>query len=311
VKYWLIILPAAAFAQQTAQTYITDVNGRRNAVSEHAAALSGKDTIRTERSRSVNGQKVPLEQVEERVLRDDASGRQIERIVRKFDHDGRLSQTEKTTIHEQKRADGSLSRSETTLRSTVNGRFEPTERRVTETRKEGNSTNSETVIERPASSGAFQAVEKRSVVETQSGDVKQDHTTVYRVSQNGEFYEALRQTREQRKEATQVVENVANYEPDVAGRLQLASQEIKRSSKRSDGTEVSEVNIYAKSIPGRVNASGSGQQLMEQQVIERRPQGPDGVVETLSVRRPTISDPTRLGELKRISETVCQGKCQP
>ena len=35
------------------------------------------------------------------------------------------------------------------------------------------------------------------------------------------------------------------------------------------------------------------------------------MVETLSVRRPTVSDPNRLGALQQISETVCKGKCQP
>jgi hypothetical protein len=35
------------------------------------------------------------------------------------------------------------------------------------------------------------------------------------------------------------------------------------------------------------------------------------VVETVSVRRPSVSDPNRLGDLQKVSETLCQGKCQP
>ena len=51
--------------------------------------------------------------------------------------------------------------------------------------------------------------------------------------------------------------------------------------------------------------------VKEQQVVQRRT-NPDGsVVETLSVRRPSVSDPNRLGDLQKLSETVCKGKCQP
>ena len=72
---------------------------------------------------------------------------------------------------------------------------------------------------------------------------------------------------------------------------------------------MTEVNLYQRSIDGRIQERGAPQQIKEQQVIERR-KVPDGsVVETLSVRHPSLSDPTKLGGLQPLSETVCTGKC--
>jgi hypothetical protein len=69
------------------------------------------------------------------------------------------------------------------------------------------------------------------------------------------------------------------------------------------------VNIYGRNVPGTV--SDSGLKLQEQQVIETTPGPNHTVVQTLSVRRPTVSDPQSLGPARQLSETVCQGDCKP
>lgn len=311
MKYWTVIaLSAAAFAQQSSQTYIPDINGRRSEGANVSASRGAGGIEKTERLRSINGRTVPLEQVEERVIRDDASGKVVERTIRRFDPTGRPAQTERAVIEEQKRPDGSGTRRETVYRSDLNGRLEPAERSVTESRKQGSQTIHETLVERPGVAGSFRPAEKRSVVEDETSGGKRENSTVYRVSQNGDFYQALRQVREQRKSGDSTVENVANYEPDMNGSLQLASQEVKRSTKRDDGAEVTEIDLYSTAIPGRATSAGSGQQqLKEQQIVERKPSG-EGFVETVSVRRPTVADPRALGAPQKISETVCKGKCQ-
>jgi hypothetical protein len=35
------------------------------------------------------------------------------------------------------------------------------------------------------------------------------------------------------------------------------------------------------------------------------------MVETVSVRRPTVSDPGTLGPPRQLSQTVCKGDCKP
>ena len=37
----------------------------------------------------------------------------------------------------------------------------------------------------------------------------------------------------------------------------------------------------------------------------------NSVVQTLSVRRPTVSDPGVLGPVRQLSQTVCKGDCKP
>jgi hypothetical protein len=69
------------------------------------------------------------------------------------------------------------------------------------------------------------------------------------------------------------------------------------------------VNIFGQNAPGIVDASNGKMKLYEQQIIEQRPGSGNSVVETLSVRRPTVSDPNALGPTKQISETICKGKC--
>jgi hypothetical protein len=51
--------------------------------------------------------------------------------------------------------------------------------------------------------------------------------------------------------------------------------------------------------------------LQEQQIIERKPGSGQTLVETITVRRPSVSDPKTLGPARQLSETVCKGNCKP
>jgi hypothetical protein len=133
---------------------------------------------------------------------------------------------------------------------------------------------------------------------------------VYRRSDNGTFYQALRKVTDEHKTGDQTVVQAASYEPGATGSLQLASQSVSTTTKRPDGSDVTEVNLYARGADGRVQENGAAMQVKEQQIISREKTA-DGVVETLSVRRPTIADPNKLGNLQKVSETVCKGKCAP
>ena len=68
------------------------------------------------------------------------------------------------------------------------------------------------------------------------------------------------------------------------------------------------MNLFGRNVPGTVDPDGK-LKLYEQQVIEQKTGPGNSVVETVSVRRPTVSDPNTLGPSRQISETVCKGKC--
>jgi hypothetical protein len=294
-----------AWAQSTTTTYTTDINGHR----VEAISVGSTDGSRTERSQSINGQKVPLEQADERILREDSNGKTVERVIRKYDQTGRLSSTERVVIEEQKRPDGSHVE-ETTFRSDINGNMQRAEQRVSDTRASGNTRTTETVIARPTLNGAFETTEKRARVVEGSGDRQQTSETVQRRGDGGQFHDAIREVKVTEKVGADTKESIARYEPGMNGQLELASQDVSTTSKRADGTEVTQVNLYARSAYGIAQERGAPQQIKEQQIIERRKMADGSVVETLSARRPSVSDATKLGALEKISETVCAGKCE-
>jgi len=305
---FLVFAAAAASAQSSSATYTKDLNGNRVEGKQLSTSANGD---RTERFQSINGRQVPVEQVTERVISENASGKVTERIVQKFDPTGRPALTERVVIEENKLPGGGSTVRETTYRNDTNGGLRVTERKTTDTRVSGSATTSSTVIDRPGIGGSFETVEKHSTVT--EGPADNQHTTesVYSRGVSGGFQETVRTVKTTSKVNDTTKESTATYEPGLNGQLQLDSQSESTSSKQPDGTEVVQTNLFMKTVAGNVQDSSGAMRVKEQQVLQRRA-NPDGsVVETLSVRRPGVSDPNRLGDLQKVSETLCKGKCQP
>jgi len=301
----LLLLNSVAFAQSTSSVYMTDVNGRR----AEAAELTQKDGTRTERTQSINGRERPVESVEQRVLRDDSSGKTTETLVRKYDGNGQLASTIRTVKQEQKDASGNVRSRSTTYLSEANGPTREIERANSETRIQGGTQTEQTAIERPNLNGSFELAEKRDTVTQASGAGSHATEKIYRKDVSGGFQEAVRRVTDVRQSGDQVIEQQVFYEPGVAGQLRLSRQSVSTTTKRPDGSEVSEVNLYASGAYGVAQEAEAPQQIKEQQLIERKPAPGGAVIEKTSVRRPSIADPKRLGEFHEISEIVCRGKC--
>ena len=119
----------------------------------------------------------------------------------------------------------------------------------------------------------------------------------------------MKQVVEHNQDGGVTTDNAARYEV-IDGRLQLHSQTVSKVVTRADGSKESELNVFAPNTLGTVDSGSQKLKLREQQIVEKRV-GPDGsVVETVSVRRPSLTDQTVLGPAKQISETVCRGKCE-
>jgi hypothetical protein len=305
----LTLAGAAALAQpSTITTYISDINGRSEEASSFQTSGQSSDHTRTERWQSINGRSIPLEQVEERVIQEGPGGKVTERLVKKFSPTGEPASTERIITEERKTTSGSTMH-QTVFRTDVNGAMRQEEQRTTETRGTGPNTTSETTIARPTLNGGLETVEKRSAVTTGTDAAQRSSEIVYRLSSNGEMYEALRQVTESTKQKDQSTANTSYYEPGVSGSLELARQSASTTTKGSDGRETTQVNLYARAADGRLQENGAPPQIKEQQIIQRRKNADGSITETLSVRRPSISDPTLLGGVQKISETRCTGKC--
>jgi hypothetical protein len=313
VKLSVATICLTSLAAQDSSTYrlnAPDINGRRaDQGVQVSSSKSATGSTTTERLQSINGRMVPWERVEERVLRNDASGRVVERWVRHYDQTGNPTPPEKSLIEETKRSDGGSTVKTTTWRGDVNGNLAVAERTLQDVVKTGSGETANTVTERPTVNGGLEAVEKTSSVKTQKPNGFDESTVIYRKGASG-FYEAVRLVKDHTDAPGQSVDNTAEYEVGSSGTLELHSQDTRRTVKRADGSEEIDVDSYGKFVPGTARSgSDRGLVLKEREVIERTPVAGNAVRETYSVQRPALADPNRLGPAKVIAEAVCKGKC--
>ena len=310
MKYYAILTllwaaASAAWAQSVSKTYTTDINGNR--VEEPSVIAT--DHQSTEVTRNLNGRRVPLEQIEEKVLRQEGNTKVTQKIVKKFDANGQAVSTERQIIEEQTRPGGSTT-NVTTYRADVNGRENVAQRQTTETEVQGSVTKTESSVERANLNGSFETVEKRSGTTEKTANGTREDQTTYQRSGNGGYVVRARSVKETTRSGDQTTEKSAVYQPfGTDGQLRVTEQSVATTTKRPDGTELVRTDLYGSSWNGNVGSAGSALALREQDEIQRTP-GPGGsVTESLVVRRPTQSNPNKLGPPEKVSETVCTGKC--
>jgi hypothetical protein len=297
-------------AQESSVTTTTavDINGHR--IADGPAVIHSKSDGRSETTevmQAINGRTVPIERVEQRVISEDSSGRVVERLIRRYDQTGNPTTPVKEIIAEQKRPDGSSTKQISTYRGDINGGMQLIEKSTTETQTSGSTENAETVVQRPTVNGSLDTVEKQSTVKVKQPAGYTEDKTTYRRDGNGGFRETVRETTEHSDQGPQSSDSTAEYELGPTGQLQLHSQKVTKTVTAADGSKDQVVDIFGQNAPGTVDPGRL--KLQEQQLIQRRPGPNASVTQTLSVRRPTVSDPTALGPARQLSETVCRGKC--
>jgi hypothetical protein len=315
VKYCLVssisvlpLLVASAFAQSTTVSINVDINGVRVASDP---TVVGKDGSSTEYSQTVNGQKVPKEQVQSKVLSETATEKVTETWDRKYDVSGNLLSTERTLKTERKLPGGGTSVTESVFRADPNGGMAEKERKITETRPQNaKTTSTEITIAAPSNNGGFETIEQHKIVTTidkLSADKINTHEdeTIYHRSPNGGFVANRRTVTDTQKTGEKTEENIAKYDADLTGRLSLRNQEASTSVASKDGRVSTERSLYSVAAEGSPDAGHP--KLIEQQSVAREPGANNTVKETVSVRR--VGPEDRLGPSTVLSETVCSGKC--
>ncbi len=297
-------------AQESSVTTTTavDINGHR--IADGPAVIHSKSDGRSETTevmQAINGRTVPIERVEQRVISEDSSGRVVERLIRRYDQTGNPTTPVKEIIAEQKRPDGSSTKQISTYRGDINGGMQLIEKSTTETQTSGSTENAGTVVQRPTVNGSLDTVEKQSTVKVKQPAGYTEDKTTYRKDGNGGFRETVRETTEHSDQGPQSSDSTAEYELGPTGQLQLHSQKVTKTVTAADGSKDQVVDIFGQNAPGTIDPGRL--KLQEQQLIQRRPGPNASVTQTLSVRRPTVSDPTALGPARQLSETVCRGKC--
>lgn len=300
-----LVSASLALAQQSQTSNLTfDVNGHPVEGATSMVSRSPGSADRIETVRSINGRNVPVESVEDKVISDSGGVKVVERLVKRYDAGGRSGAPEKVRIEERKNPDGSVNTSTSVLRADINGTYAVAERSVTESRKSGDTTVSSTVIERPTLNGSMQAVERKEDTRRESADGSvSENSTILRRDTNGRFAETARQVVEKTVSNGKIVENTATYEA-TSGQMELVQQTV---SKEVTGSNQREVDVFEAGLLGR--AGDNTPQLREQRLIEKKPTA-TGAVESISIRRPSPSDPGKLGIPQKVGEVVCTGKCK-
>jgi len=290
---------------------IRDVYGnpmRSPEVDTIATPNGQRSTVRTG---SVNGQKVKLESVSEKAHTVNDHTRIIERTIQRYDPNGNPVSVERQRITETQNPDGTVNAIRETYSSDVNGHMDLKEKSETTERKTGAATmESQTVVSRPSINGGFDVVERADEQKNASGPGKWSATrAVYRKGAEG-FFEAVKTVTDHAEQGPRETENTAEYEVGSSGALELHSQTTKQTVKAPDGSSVTSIDYFNRHAPGYAITNDQQLALRVREVVEHRPEGKEGAVDTLTVQHPSITDPTRLDPPKVVSETVCTGNCK-
>lgn len=322
MKYCLLILASAtllnspifveaAFAQSTTVSIAVDINGVRVA---SAPTVSLNDGEKSEYSQSVNGQPVPKEQTEKRVLSESPNEKVTETWLRKYDNNGQLLSTERTLTTERKLPDGGKSTTDSVYRADPNGGMTEKERKTVETRRQDAKTvATEVTIAGAGNNGGLETIEQHKIITTtekisDTNSKQHEDETIYQRSINGGLVANRRTVTDTQKDGNKTEASIAKYDGDIAGHLILSQQETSTTTVSKDGKLVTERNLYSVAPEGSSDAGTP--KLIEAQTVERTPTA-DGVKETVNVRRASLDDPGTLGPATQLSETVCTGKCEP
>ncbi|MEP6961736.1 MAG: hypothetical protein ABI995_06650 [Acidobacteriota bacterium] len=305
--FWsILVLTLPLLGQSTTTTYQTDVNGRRVASATTEKTAEGTTTSRL---KATDGKQVPLDETSERVIRQDANGRLVEKTIKKYDLNGRLAGTDKVMVEETVLPGGGKTVKETISQQDLNGSFKEVERRVAETRVAGQTSTTNVTVDHASVNGGFSPSEKSLIVTTGAAGKQQTTAVVERLDANGRFRPVSREETSVTATGPTVVSNTAGYELDATGRLQLARQAAVTSTKRPDGGVSTETNRYSAESAGRPDVGAPKMRMQEQETVERK-MAPDGsFTETRYLRSALPSDPNKLGAAQKVSETVCTGKC--
>lgn len=298
------------FGQQESKEstrYVYDGMGNRAVATRSSSTRTSTGAQSIERIESVNGREIPRETVEERVLSEGDGAKTIERVVRRYDTDGRPGPPERIRIEESKSPDGSTKTVTSVYRSDLNGNYQLSEKATERTSKSGNVTTVERSVEKPTINASFDVVEKSSRRTTETDGGSHSESVTYRRDAGGSFYAAAQEVADRQETQDAASETITVFEGAPGGKMRFSRQTVTNARTAADGSVHAETDVYNVVVPGQVSSEEATPQLRERQIFDRKA-GPGGeVVETVSVQRPSLADPNRLGETRKISEVVCRG----
>jgi len=304
-------LAGAAFgallcAQQSSQqsTWTIDANGHRVEGPSYFSVDSPQGGARVEKAQSINGRMVTVQSTEDKVIRDTPQAKEVERIIRKYDLTGNPGPPTKVRIEEIKNPDGSTTIKSTTYEADLNGNYRLFERATTQVRK-GETTETNTTVERADLSGSLQPAERSSSRERKTANGSQVDSTTYRRDISGNFSPARQDVKQITRSGANETIDSAHYELDPNGKLTLASRAIDNVKTNPDGSQVTDTEVYSKFSVGHTADTNTDQPRLQERVHRERTPAAGGVfVDTTSVSARLPNDPSRFGAFEKSSQVT-------
>jgi hypothetical protein len=253
-------------------------------------------------TRNLNGQEVPVQQIDEVVVESTKTSRIVDRTTIRYDANGRPGQPE--TERTELRLDGDTEReTRTVTRRDTNGSAYIYEVAQSVTTKSGDDTITKTETQRATlNNGKLEPVQILEIRRSRpSPDTSTQTTITFERNVNKRFVETRRQVVEIRRAANG---EMITTDSDYALRGNAGMVLVARKVRRTNGGHT-DVDVYEPNVPGRTPTGDA--QLVRQQSIDRTTSGGQ-TVETTTVR--TADPDGRLGPPLPADRKVCQGECQ-
>lgn len=309
-----VCLAAVSMRSQNVVTYdfdVKDVYGNPMRAPAIETERSGNGERSYVSTGNLNGSRVKLESVTEKVHKVNDRTRVIERTVQRYDPNGNPAGLQRERVTEVKNADGAVDMTVEKFASDANGNMSPTEKQDIHQRQTSpNTVESDTIVSRPDINGGFGVAERAHEEKTSSGKGKwTDTKSIYRQGQNG-FYEANKVVTQHDEQDRRTTDVTAEYEIGSSGSLELHSQTSEQKVSSPDGSSVSSIDYFNRHAPGYAVTSDQQLALRAREIREHKIEAANRAVDVLSVQHPSLTDPTRLDAPKVVSETVCNGSCK-
>jgi hypothetical protein len=293
--------PPAEPRERKQSGYLYDGTGRAVPGGTGAREVKRDGTIeRQETMRDATGRPVTTRATQERVLSQQGENKTSERVIQRYDLDGRPTTKQVMRLETRREPDGRLVTTEVLHEQDLNGRMQLLERRTTTEAKTATGGSGSVVVERPSFHGSLQVVERTDRVDTKKSDVvTESASTLRRIDANGRLEERQRESSVTTKSGNVTRRESQQWEFQPTGKLEFVGRSVSNLTERPDGSQVEESETYTTRIAGTTpDLNRPGVPTLEQKVLREKKVQADGrVIETTKAQIRTVADPGRLGGL--------------
>jgi len=248
--------------------------------------------------RNLNGRRIPYLAEEEKVISKSAGQEVSERRTQRYDANGNPTQQELVRKEVRTMRDGTVQTTETLYIQNMNGRLEPSERRVTSEKEQGQTTTRTVTNESPSINGRFRPFsQERSVEKHQGEDSAQIETVRYQPDSQGRLQPTAReQTTMSRSGSTSKTETQLFEKTGFSDRLDLTQRTVGTIVERADGSASEKIETYGfQTASGPSNVNANGRPRLQEVVQRETSVDAKGVMrERTTVQARSTTDPTRM-----------------